>query len=131
MSQENADRYLRGIEAYNRRDIDAFLSLIDPGVEWITRLSGVEGKRRGHAGVRSWWADMDGVFEVNKLEIERLVNGDDWVVGSGTSHVRGGESGVSLKIPFAQVTRWRDGQCVHLESFETIEEALEAAGLSE
>jgi ketosteroid isomerase-like protein len=131
MSQENADRYLRGIEAYNRRDIDAFLTLIDPGVEWITRLSGVEGKRSGHAGVRSWWADMDGVFEVNKLEIERLVDEGDWVVGSGTSHVRGGESGVSLKIPFAQVTRWRDGQCVHLESFETIEEALEAAGLSE
>jgi ketosteroid isomerase-like protein len=131
MSQENADRYLKGIEAYNRRDIDAFVSLLDPGVEWITRLSGVEGKRSGHAGVRSWWADTAGVFEGNKLEIDRLVDDGDWVVASGTSHMRGGESGIPLKIPFAQATRWRDGQCIHLESFETIEEALEAAGLSE
>ena len=35
MSEENVEVFRRGIEAYNRRDIDAFLEMFDPRRESI------------------------------------------------------------------------------------------------
>jgi uncharacterized protein with GYD domain len=34
MSQENLETFKRGLDAYNRRDIDALLEELDPEVEW-------------------------------------------------------------------------------------------------
>ena len=49
-SQENVELIYRGIDAYNRRDLDAFLALCDPEVEFYSRLIEVEGggPLRGH-----------------------------------------------------------------------------------
>jgi ketosteroid isomerase-like protein len=43
MSQENIERLHRGYDAFNRRDLDAFLALMDPEVELTTRFMEVEG----------------------------------------------------------------------------------------
>jgi SnoaL-like domain len=56
MSQENVDQFMRGLEASNRRDIEALLDTLDPEVEWSPAfpvLLGGESKvYRGHDGVR-------------------------------------------------------------------------------
>ena len=60
MSQENVDLFYRGHDAFNRRDIDAFLALTDPDVEFTLLLLKMEGGEAypGHDGVRSWWENL-------------------------------------------------------------------------
>src|SRR5262245_40123277 len=64
MSEENVELYQRGIEAFNRRDLDAFLALAHPDVVGISKLSAIEGRLsyRGHDGTREWWKDLLDVF---------------------------------------------------------------------
>ncbi len=51
MSEENVELYRRGIEAFNRRDLDAFLALAHPDVVGISRFPAIEGDSyRGHDG---------------------------------------------------------------------------------
>ena len=123
--------YRQGIDAVNRHDLDGVIAVLDPAVEWIARLAGVEGRVKGHDGVRTWWTDQYEAFETIQIDLQEVVDGGDWVVATGTTQVQGGESGVPLEVPLAQATRWRNRKCIHLESFPTKAEALEAAGLSE
>ena len=46
MSQENVALLHQAIDAFNRRDLDAFLVLCDPDVEFISYLARVEGVSR-------------------------------------------------------------------------------------
>jgi hypothetical protein len=58
MSQENVERYRQGIDAFNRRDLDAFLALADPGVVGVSRVPAIQGGTwEGHDGTREWWND--------------------------------------------------------------------------
>jgi ketosteroid isomerase-like protein len=43
MSQENVELGYRVFDAFNRRDLDGFLALMDEDVEAISRLAAVEG----------------------------------------------------------------------------------------
>ena len=43
MSEENVERIRRAFDAFNRRDLDVFLALIDPEVEFTTRYMEMEG----------------------------------------------------------------------------------------
>ena len=43
MSQENVERGLHAFEAFNRRDLDAFLGFMDPEGEFTTRFLQLEG----------------------------------------------------------------------------------------
>ena len=55
MSQENVDRALEFLDAFNRRDLDAVVALADDGIEVESRLVAMEGGYRGHEGLRTWW----------------------------------------------------------------------------
>jgi hypothetical protein len=52
MSQENVKRYRRSLEAFNRRDLNAFLALMDDQVEVGSRQVAIEGGYHGHEGLR-------------------------------------------------------------------------------
>lgn len=43
MSEENVDRFVQGIEAFNRRDIPGVLRLMDPEIVWEHRLAELQG----------------------------------------------------------------------------------------
>jgi ketosteroid isomerase-like protein len=64
MSQENVELLYRAYDAFNRRDLDAFLALMDPEVELTTRIIELEGDPyyRGHDGIREWWRTLLGIF---------------------------------------------------------------------
>ena len=53
MSQENVDRALELLDAFNRRDLDAFVALANEGIEVESRLVAMEGGYHGHEGLRS------------------------------------------------------------------------------
>ena len=72
MSQGNVELQYRVADAFNRRDIDAFLALCDPDGEFTTRVSELEGggPYRGHDGVRSWLEDLLGISPDFSVEIK-------------------------------------------------------------
>jgi ketosteroid isomerase-like protein len=64
MSQENVELGKRAYEAFNRRDLDGFLALMDPDVEALPRTLGIEGGAyTGHDGMRRWAEDILAVFD--------------------------------------------------------------------
>ena len=133
MSQENVELVYRLNDAFKRRDLDAYLALCDPDVEYYSRFGEVEGggPYRGHEGVRSWWGKLLAFSPDFGTEIEAVQALGDVTV----ARVRQRAQGVGSDAPVAQtqwiVTRWRNGKAVWGHIFLSEAEALQAAGLSE
>ena len=73
MSQENVERTHRTIDALNRRDLEAYLMLMDEDVEAVSRIAAVEGGLHGHDGIRTWWDNWFGSFPDYTIEVVRWV----------------------------------------------------------
>jgi hypothetical protein len=63
----------RAYEAFNARDIDGALALMQPDVDWPNGMEG--GRERGHAAVRAYWTrqfgQIDSYVEPVALEVDR------------------------------------------------------------
>jgi ketosteroid isomerase-like protein len=131
MSQENVELYHRAIDAYNRRDLDGFLALMDDDVEAVSRLAAIEGGYHGHAGTRRWWENLFEILPDITVEVIEVRDRGDQTLA--TIRLRG--HGADSKAPFDerawQLGRWREGKCIWWQILATESEALEAAGLSE
>jgi hypothetical protein len=132
MSQENVELYRRGIEAFNQRDLEAFLALADPDVVGISRVLAIEGSSyRGHDGTREWWEDLLGVFPDFTIEVVWVRDAGDLTVSELRNSAQGEGSPAPLEELVWQVTEWRDGRVVRWQMYESKQSALEAAALSE
>jgi ketosteroid isomerase-like protein len=59
MSQENVEIIRRGIDAWNRDDIDEWLTGFAPEAEWhTTGRFADEGVYRGRAGLERFWSEL-------------------------------------------------------------------------
>jgi hypothetical protein len=131
MSQQNVDRTRRVIEAFNRRDLDAFLAPMDPDVEFTPYERAVEGLGpcRGHDGVRTWWEasfevlpDLRAeVYEVRDLGARTFVHGCLRGTGAG--------SGAPIERTMWLAVEWHEEKEVWWCAFGSEAEALEAVGL--
>ncbi len=133
MSQENVELYRRGMDAFNRRDLDAFLALLDPDVDFAPRSVALEGGRsfRGHEAVRTWWESTFTAFSDYVAEIEELRDVGDMTFSRLRFRGHGMESGVPIVDMQWHVVEWRHGSVARLRTLRSEAEALEAAGLSE
>jgi hypothetical protein len=131
MSKENVDRALELLDAFNRRDLDAFVALADDGIEVESRLVAMEGGYHGHEGLRTWWGDFLGAFPDYNLEVEELRDLGDVTLGHMRGWGHGADSATPLVDPFWIPMRWRDGKLVWWRNCATEAEALEAVGLRE
>jgi ketosteroid isomerase-like protein len=135
MSKENVEAFRRAIEAYNRRDIDAFVEAFDPMVEIHPLTLAMFGQEatvyRGHEGIRQFIRDVDEVLpqiQVESLEIRDL---GERLAASGRLHARGRASGAEVESPIFWVIEFREGGVIRMRDYLDPKEALEAAGLSE
>jgi hypothetical protein len=131
MSQENVELYLRVIDAFNRRDLDALLALMDDDVEVVTRIAAMEGGLHGHDGIRRWCENMFAAFPDYDIEVVEVRDLGDVTLASLRALGHGAGSDVPFEDLLWQASRWRRGKCVWWRAFETETEALEAAGLRE
>ena len=130
MSEENVELVLRGYEAWNRRDLEGTLELMDPAIEWRfsdeeMTLPGGAPVYHGHEGVRQFWAELMEPLPELHIEVERTLEKDDYVV----VFIRFQAPGIDQ--PSVHVFKARDGKAVEFTAYNDPDLALEAAGLSE
>jgi ketosteroid isomerase-like protein len=132
MSQENVEHYQRGIEAFNRRDLEAFLALAHPDVVGISRVLAIEGgSYQGHDGTRKWWNDLLDVFPDFTIEVVWVRDAGDLTVAELRNSAHGEGSAAPLEELVWQVSEWRDGRVVRWQMYGSDQDALEAAELRE
>ena len=111
MSQENVEIVRRGLEAFNRGDLEEALDTYHPHVELKTLLSGsVHGRDQFRATIEQLATEMGPVHFL----LEELIDAGDMVVG--------------VQVAFAWTLR--NGLIVRGEIFRSRSEAFEAVGLS-
>jgi ketosteroid isomerase-like protein len=133
MSKENVERLYRAYDAFNRRDLDAYLALIDPEVELTPRIMELEGGSyyRGHDGVREWWRTLFAVFPDFSTEIVEVRDLGDSLIVAVRVRGHGVEGGAPIEEVWWQTIKVRDGKATWWRNFGSEAEALEAAGLEE
>lgn len=132
MSEENVERYRRLIDAFARRDLDAFLELFGPNVDFAPRIAELEGSSyTGHEGIRSWWETMFRLFSEYRVEIDEARDVGDVTFGRVRLIGHGMGSGAPVGETQWHVAEWRDGAIVRWRSFRSELEARQAAGLPE
>jgi SnoaL-like domain len=119
------------VVAFNRRDVPALVELTTDDFQWVTWTGTVEPTvYHGAEGLASYFRDSD-VWEVLNLDVQEFRDLGDRVLVAGTSHARGGGSGVDIHAPYFSAFFLRQGKLARVLSFRTEAEALEAAGLRE
>jgi ketosteroid isomerase-like protein len=131
MSQENVELTYSVMDAFNRRDLSAYLALMDDDVEAVPRMSAMEGSYRGHDGMVRWWEDLLGAFPDFTIEVVRVRDERDLTVATVRVHGRGAAGGTPWEDHIWITARWKSRRCTSWWSFETEAEALEPVGLSE
>jgi SnoaL-like domain len=130
MSHDYVGDAHRAFDAFNRRDLDAFLDFLDPAVQFQSLVVGMEGDYHGHEGIRRYWRD---VLAASPDFTAEVVDVRDLGDGTLTKLVARGH-GAGSDVPYEQtlwsVSRGRGGaKAVWIANFATEAEALEAAGL--
>jgi len=132
MSQENVEILREGYLALNRGDFETAIEMLDPDVEYdVSRRTFDPGVYHGHEGVRENLSLMTEQWAAMRFEPQDfIVVGDDIVVPVRFVGI-GRQSGVETKATAAHVWRFRNGMIIRQTTFQTLDEALEAVGLSE
>jgi ketosteroid isomerase-like protein len=133
MSEENVELVRRGHETFNGRDLDGYLALHDVDVEFTPYERAVEGlgPYRGHEDVRRWWDEALEVVPDFQVELEEVRDLGDQVLVRGRLHGHGAESGATFDRTYWGLFRCRNERIVWWRAFESEDEALGAAELSE
>jgi ketosteroid isomerase-like protein len=104
-------------------------SVYHPDVEFKPLRAATEGTYRGIAGIETFVADTEEIFEKFDFHYELLDVGER-VLAWGKIHVRARASGIETDIPMGGVFEFRDGKIVRWEDFGSKDKALEAVGLA-
>ena len=138
MSEENVEIVRRVFEAVADRDAASVLALYDAEVE-IRFSPGTFADRiseasvyHGYPGLRAMHRELREAFEDVATNCEELIDGGDRVVSVSRYRARGRSSGIEVAGP-PQYGSWAigAGKITRVDWFDTREEALKAAGLSE
>jgi len=129
VSEENVELLRRGYAHFIATgEINAH-----PDLVWdVSRLGwpdqqvypGVEGAMRFNAEWAAAWDDWE-------LEVEDYLDAGERVVVIVNQRGRSKATGVPVEMRFAQVWTLRDGQGIRMQMYASVEEALEAVGLSD
>jgi ketosteroid isomerase-like protein len=120
-------------EGWAARNLDLIGELLDPGVVWTAIEDAPDaGTYRGYDGVRRYWLDWLGDFDMEPFRIDESIEAEDRLVCVQCATTTGKGSGVRSELRYACVYRFGDDELItEVSEYATREEALEAASLSE
>ncbi len=127
--RELAELARRGIDAYNRGDIEAVLEQLDEEVEVYTppELPNA-GTYHGHDGFLQWLAQWSEAWDEFRLELEGIdFVGEHYEVVTVRQFGRGAGSGVEVEMRIAQLYEVHDGKATRLHYYHDRDVALAAA----
>jgi ketosteroid isomerase-like protein len=133
MSRENVELTYRAIEAFNRRDLDAYLTVMDPEGEFTPYEVRVQGGQPycGHVGIRTWWEETFEVLPDLRAEAYEVRDLGDRTFVHGRLRGQGAGSGAHIERTMLLALEWRDKKAVWWCAFGSEAGALEAVGLGE
>ena len=125
----------RSLEAWNRRELSAWLALFrsDAEIDWSRSRAPFKGVYRGQAELKAFWEDFADAWDEFRIELDDLHDfGDGRVLAEMRTVGRGRGSGIEVTaIGGTIIWTIRNGKIAHGKLFQSKEEALEAAGLRE
>jgi ketosteroid isomerase-like protein len=133
VSQENLKNLHRLLDAFNRRDRDTWLELLDPACENVPPQEWPESAPiRGGAAIWDFYVEAVESWEEGPFEWGELVDGGtDRVMAHQRREMRGKASGVQVEWSYWVVFTFRNGTVVRSEWFADRTQAVQAAGLEE
>jgi uncharacterized protein len=127
MSHENVEIVRAGYDAFNRGDVEAGLTPLDPAIEWWPAADEPSTEPyRGHDGYRTLVGEIREYVPDIRAEIEEITAIGDYVVICLRFWGRGRDSGIPVEIRETNVARFRDGKIVEVREYREKAEALEA-----
>jgi ketosteroid isomerase-like protein len=131
MSQENVEVLHRGLDAWNRGDIDGMVETWDPEMVFRTDPRWPDAQvLYGAEEVRKLFESYREALQVD-TEIEELIEAGDRLITRFRDHVHGSHSGFEDSWTYTQVVTYRNGKSILAEVFIDHGQALKAAGISE
>jgi len=132
MSQ-NVEIVKRGLDGFNRRDLDVYDDLYTPDFEWFPAMPGtVEGgSYRGREGVETYLGEIGDTWEEYRVFGDEFRDLGDRVVVLGWLEGRGRGSGVQVNSSAGLVFELCGVKISRVRGYLDHGAALQAAGLSE
>jgi ketosteroid isomerase-like protein len=132
MSHDNVEVAEAFYAAYNARDSDALDRLLHPEAE-ITTLSsrGGLGGDWSRGATREYFEQLEEAWSGLRIAIEEYREAGERVVALGSARGAGTSSRVEVTSDFAAVLVIRDARIVLVDSYNSWNDALDAAGLRE
>jgi ketosteroid isomerase-like protein len=131
MSQQNVELVRRSYETFQSGDIEAALQFFDPEGEFVSRFGAMEGRTyKGHNGIRQYLSDIDEAWESYDRELENLIDGGDRVLAVINIEAVSKGTGVRLQDRIGLGYWLRDGRIVRMVSYPSVDQALQAMGIS-
>jgi ketosteroid isomerase-like protein len=133
MSQENVETVREFTRRFEAGDRDSWREYFDPAVIWDTSASSLPaaGVYHGHDGVERWFRDWLETWTDYEMASREYIDTGDAIVVVFRQRGTGRGSGVRAERDFFIVYDLRESKVVRFRLYESREEALEAAGLSE
>ena len=133
MSQENVEIVKEFTLVFEQGDRDEWRHYFDPDVVWDTSASKMPqaGVYLGHEGVERFFRDWLGTWRDFGVTTREYIDAGDSVVIVFRQSGTGRSSGVRIERDFFGVYDLEESKVVRYRQYESREEALEAAGLSE
>ena len=104
-----------------------------PDLVWDVSRLGWPGQQTysGPEGANQFNAEWADVWDDWELEAEEYIDAGEFVVGIVNQRGRSKATGIPADMRFAQVWSLRDGVAFRMQMYASVDEALEAAGLSD
>jgi uncharacterized protein len=131
MSQENVEIVKEFTKLFEAGDRDSWRDYFDRDVMWDTSAMPSAGIYHGREGIERFFRDWLGAWDDLRIETREYVDAGDSVIVVFHQSGIGRGSGVRAERDFFGVYDLSDLKVVRFRQYESRNEALEAAGLSE
>ena len=130
MAESDADIARRGYERFASGDVEGFLELVHPDIDWGTSglFPGMRARYVGHEGVVEFFHTFMEAWESLDIEVLELRDVADGVLARLWFFARG-RGGIEVDRGFAQHLTIEDGRLRRIRTWPEWSEALRALGL--
>ena len=119
-------------EYLNRGDREGFQRLLAPDAEIIPLRAALEGTvYRGPSSSADFWADTDESWETIGFDPDGIRDLGDRVLLTGRLRAKARQTGVAVDSRIGAIVTFANGKVTRFQTYASVAEALEAAGLPE